>query len=434
MKKNQWFCGVLAALLLFIGMPPVFAAENAPETVAQNVLVVSMDTGATIYDKKADERIYPASTTKLMTMAVAVDMIDDLQATITFDKAACYSDLVIGSSNMGLKDGEVVRIEDLFYGLAICSANEAANALAIHLCGSISAFVDKMNEKAAEWGMTQTHFVNAHGLPNENHYTTARDMSIVAKRVFTDERLLPFVSQSSYTLPATNKNAERTIITTNQLLRMNAGNNYYKYAIAGKTGSTTAAGYNLISCAKYGGMEYLCLTMNASYTNPGNPVFADSIALYKWAFKNYSVRTLLDQSTSVCEVKVALCAKNDHVILVPEKPVEAVVANDEDLNAFERVIDTKPMVYAPVAVGDVLGTVTLKKDGVEYGKVNLVASTALDRSAILYYLYLIRKFFSNLLVRILVVVIGIAVIGYVFYMIHQNNNRRRRKIARRIRF
>ncbi|MBQ7034976.1 MAG: D-alanyl-D-alanine carboxypeptidase [Clostridia bacterium] len=435
MKRTiRWLSGLLMIIILLACVPAVGAIDAAPETKANNVMLISMNTGAAIYEKNAKEQIYPASTTKLMTMAVAIDLIEDLEKTIIFDKTASYADLVIGSSNMGLKDGEEVKLNDLMYGIAISSANEGTNALAIHLCGSIEAFVAKMNEQAKAWGMKNTHFVNTHGLTDENHYTTAADMAILAKRVFADERLLPYLSASSYTLPATNMNPSRVLITTNQLIRMNSGN-YYKYAQAGKTGSTSAAGYNLISTAKYKGMEYLCIAMNASYTeNATNPIFADSTALYRWAFANFGVQTLLTETTSVCEIEVALCAKSDYVMLVPAQKIEAVVADDVDVASFERVIKAEELAYAPIAVGDVLGSVTLVKDGVEYGTVDLVASTALERSAILYYLHLIKTFFSNIIVRIISVVIILAIIAYIIFMIWQNKNRRRRRIARRIRF
>ena len=424
---------IIMLILLVSCVPAASAIEDTPQVKAENVMLISMNTGATIYEKNPDEQIYPASTTKLMTMAVAIDLITDLKDTLTFDKKESYADLVIGSSNMGLKDEEVIVLEDVLYGIAISSANEGTNALAIHLCGSISAFVEKMNKKAAEWGMTNTHFVNTHGLTDENHYTTARDMSIMAKKVFADERLLPYLSASSYRLPATNKNESRTLISTNQLIRMNSGN-YYKYAVAGKTGGTTAAGYNLISTAKYKGMEYLCVMMNADYELETNPVLEDSISLFKWAYSNFGIQTLLTETTSVCEIGVELCAKSDYVMLIPEKAIEAVVADDVDIATFERVIETEEVAYAPIAVGDVLGTVTLKKDGVEYGTVNLVASTALERSNILYYLHLIRQFFSNTIVRIVAVILVLLIIAYIIYMVWQNNNRRRRRIARRIRF
>lgn len=434
MKKFRWICGILVVLLMLSCAPATFAIDAAPETKSRSVMVVSLNTGATIYEKNADERINPASTTKLMTMAVAIDLIKDVKETTTFDKAACYADLEIGSSNMGLKDGEVVTMEELLYGTAISSANEGTNALAIHLCGSIEAFVKKMNEYAEKWGMKDTHFANTHGLTNENHYTTARDMAILSKKVFTDDRLLPYLSADHYVLPASNMNESRTLITTNQLIRLNSGK-YYKYAVAGKTGSTEAAGFNLISSAKYKGMEYLCITMNAPYgPYATNPVFDEAVSLFRWAYQNFSVRTLLEETTSVCEVEVALCAKSDYVMLVPAKAVDAVVANDEDVASFEHEIEVEEPAYAPIVKGDVLGKVTLVKDGVKYGTVDLVASEDMDRSVILYYLHLIRTFFSNIIVRIVGILLLIGIVLYIIFMIRQNRNRRRRRIARRIRF
>ena len=433
MKKYRWITVLLTVIITLTYLPAANAIEEAPAVEGQNVMVVCLNTGAAIYEKNADERIHPASTTKLMTMAVAIDLIDNLQEKIVFDKEAAYTDLVIGSSNMGLKDEEEITVEDMLYGIALSSANEATNMLAIRYCGSIAAFVQKMNERAQEWGMNNTHFVNTHGLTDENHYTTVRDLSILSKHVFTDERLLPYLSASSYTLPETNKNEEHTLTTTNALLRLNSGH-YYKYAVAGKTGTTSAAGYNLISVARYKGMEYLCLDMHADYDLDTNPVFEDSIALFKWAYNNFSIRTLLEERESVCEIPVALCAKTDYVMLSPEKPIEAVVADDVDIAVFERVIETEEKAFAPVHTGDVLGTVTLVKDGVEYGKVNLVAGTDLERSTILYYLYLVRQFFKNKIVQIVSLVLIVLIIAYIVFMILQNNNRRRRRLSRRIRF
>ena len=451
MKKSNLLkiiCGLLAAMLLVVCFAPLaFAEGEEPEIKANNAVLVSLNTGATIYEKNPDEQIHPASTTKLMTMAVAIDLIKDLKETITFDKDASYADLVIGSSNMGLKDGEIISLEDLMYGVAVSSANEGTNALAIHLCGSIEAFVQKMNAQAKAWGMENTHFVNTHGLTDENHYTTAADMAILAQKVFADSRLMPYLSASSYTLPESNMNPSRVLITTNQLLRMNSAN-YYKYCEAGKTGTTSAAGYNLVSVAKYKGMEYVAVAMNASYTqNPANPIFEDSVKLYKWAFNNYSIRTLLQENISVQEIPVALCAKNDYVMLVPKEKLEAVVADTANVDDREKFVwqveteyNAENPAYAPIKVGDVLGKVTIveKNDAgdiiANYGTMELVASSDLERSAILYYLHLIKTFFSNTIVRIVSVVLILAIIAYIIFMVWQNNNRRRRRIARRIRF
>jgi D-alanyl-D-alanine carboxypeptidase len=182
MKKGNFIRYIAAALvvLALVACAPFAFAESeaAPETKANNVMVVSLNTGATIYQKNAKQKIYPASTTKLMTMAVALEMIDNLDEEVVFDRTAAYADLVVGSSNMGLKDGEKISLHHMMYGIALSSANEGTNMVAIHLCGSIEAFVKKMNQKAAEWGMKNTHYVNTHGLTDENHYTTAEDMAI----------------------------------------------------------------------------------------------------------------------------------------------------------------------------------------------------------------------------------------------------------------
>ena len=153
---------------------------------------------------------------------------------------------------------------------------------------------------------------------------------------------MPYLSKSSYVLPATNMNPSRTIVTTNQLLRLNSGN-YYKYAVAGKTGTTTAAGYNLVSMAKYKGMEYACVMMNADYGLETNPVFADSAAMYKWAFSNFSVRSLVAENASVYDMRVELCAKGDYVMLIPGGTIEGVVADTADTENFAIIDLAKDM-------------------------------------------------------------------------------------------
>ena len=500
MKKRNWLSGILIVLILWACCVPSAAAEEAaPEVKANNVMVVSLNTGATIFEKNPDERINPASTTKLMTMAVAIDMIEDLQETIVFDKKACYADLVVGSSNMGLKDGEEITLESVLYGISITSANEGTNAVAIHLCGSIEAFVAKMNEQAKAWGMTGTHYANTHGLTHDDHYTTARDMAILSQHVFVNEKLMPFISCGNYVLPETNMNPSRTITSTNQLLRRNSGN-FYKYAVAGKTGTTTAAGYNLVSMARQKGMEYACVMMNADRDIPVNPVFEDSIAMYKWAFSNFSVRGLLAENASVYDLRVQLCAKGDYVMLVPGGTLEAVVANDanvenyaiidlakgltvEERAAFKKLLDEKgelsleefmaanggnatvkkvaaslktalaenqeaafawlvfadeESVLAPVKAGEARGKMfiaEIRGDAlVEYGTVSLIASADMERTTILYVLHWISEFFSNIVVIIIGVILLVLLVLYIIFMIWQNKRKRRRKIARRIRF
>lgn len=408
--------------------------QAPPEVTAQNVYMVNLNTGAVVYEKSADERIYPASLTKLVTMLVAADMITDYSQVITVSDD-CYDDLVIGSSNMNLKDGEEISLDDLMYGLALSSANEASNALAIYLCGSIEEFVTKMNEKAKSLGAVNTHFVNTHGLHGDEHYTTAKDMGIIAKAAFTNDTVMKYISSSVHEIAPTNKTEEkRTLVTTNSLLRKNS-EYYYKYCKAGKTGTTTPAGYNLVSLSENDDTEFLLVAMHVPKESvTTNTVFNDSKLLYNWAFDNYKNKKILDSTEVITEVEVELSAEGDHLILVPQKNVYSVVPVGIDITTLERKVQTQDEIYAPVTQGDVLGTVTLSKDGIDYATVNLVAASDVERSTVLYYLHLIEQFFSNLWVRIACIIIGILIIIYIIIMITQNRRRRRRKLRRRVRF
>ncbi len=432
--KKRVFCAVLV-LLLILSMP-CFAEQldAVPEVTARNVVLVNTNTGATAYSLNPDEKIYPASVTKLMTLIVALEHIDDMEAIVTVDES-CYDDLVVGSSNMALKDGEQLRVIDLLYGIALSSANEAANAIAQYLCGDAPAFVELMNQKAAELGANNTHFVNTHGLQDENHYTTASDMAIIAAAAFSNPTIRELTSTVSYVIEPTNETlSRRTLVTTNSLLNSNS-QSYYRYAICGKTGSTTAAGYNLVSLAKKGDVEFLLVAMNVErISGVGNTVFDDSKKLYQWAFDNYTYTRIINEQDLITEVKVELSAKGDHLVLTPAKSLSQVVPNDLDVSQLERKITTEPVIYAPVKKGDVLGSLVLEKEGVVYGEVDLVSNSDVSRSTVLYYLPLIKRFFSHIWVRIICIILAVLIVIYIIIMINNNRRRKRRRLRRRIKF
>lgn len=438
MKNKIILCVLIISLLLscftFNVSADSLQMEPVPKVTAQNVIMINTNTGAVVYEKSADEKIFPASLTKLVTLLVAADLITDYNTVITVSDD-CYDDLVIGSSNINLKDGEMMKIDDLMYAVAISSANEAANALAMYLCGSVSEFVSKMNAKVEDLGTVNTNFVNTHGLHDVDHYTTARDMSTIAKAAFSDERIEKYLSSSVHIIDPTNKTSDkRTLVTTNSLLRQNSGE-YYKYCRAGKTGTTTAAGYNLVSIAEKGDAEFILVAMNVEKTSKStNTVFADSKAMYGWAFDNYINSKILEDTEIITEVEVRLSAKGDHLVLLPQKNLYSVVPVDMDITELEREIVTNEEIFAPIAQGDVLGTIVLKKDGVVYGKTDLVAGDNVKRSTVLYYLYLIESFFKNIWVRIICAILLVFIVAYIIVMISQNNRKKRKKLRRRIRF
>lgn len=437
--KKRLIIFLTVAVLAVTFLATVAFADNSdtavpPNVTARNVIMINTNTGAVVYEKDPDEQIYPASLTKLVTLLVAQDMITDYSEQITVSKA-CYDDLVIGSSNINLQDGETISLDDLMYAVAISSANEAANAIALHLCESVPAFVEKMNAKAKELGAENTHFVNTHGLHDEQHYTTARDMSAIAKAAFKNGTILKYLSTSVHVINPTNKTlAKRTLVTTNSLIRQNSGI-YYKYCKAGKTGTTTAAGYNLVSVAEKGDTEFILIAMNVEKKSGGtNTVFSDSKELYNWGFENYKNTKILNETDIITEVEVKLSVKSDHLILLPEKNTYSVIPVGMDISTLERDIVKNEEIFAPITEGQALGSITLKKDGVTYATVNLVAANSVERSTVLYYLYLIELFFKNIWVRIICIILAIFVIIYVIIMISQNNRRKRKKLRRRIRF
>ncbi len=431
---KRWICGLLVVLFLLSAAPFCFATpqeeavvEPVPETEAQNVLLMSTETGAVIFEKAADERIHPASTTKIMTLVVALENCKDLQAEVTASEHY-DDDLVIGSSGITVKEGEVFTVEQLLYAVAIASANDAANVLAEHIGGSVEGFVKLMNDKAAALGLKNTHFVNVHGLTADGHYTSARDMGILMEYALGQDLFRTLMSTYARTIPATNKTEKRVISTTNSMISA-VSSNYYKYARGGKTGTTTPAGYNLVSWAVKNDREYICVAMHApKETNYSNPIFRDSKDLYEWAFNNFTTRLVVNTSDPQQEIPVELSAEKDYVVLTAKEEISAVLRKDVAPQSLTYTVEVPEEVLAPVHKGDVIGRLTVSQEGIVLGTTELVAGEDINRSTVLYYLYCIRQFVGNLWVQIAGGVLLLLIIIYIIVMIRHNRARRRRAV------
>ena len=209
MKKMLPICSLFFLLIFLIPSLSVKAAAYEPdfEPVSQGVILVNLDTEAVVYEKNADLRLEPASTTKIMTYIIAAEHISDLEGTMITAKKEVLDRLDgTGSSTMGLQDDETLSAMDLLHGLMIRSGNDASLVLADYVCnGDINQFVEMMNQKAQELGCQDTHFTNPHGLHDENHYTTARDLYLITKYAMTLPNFMEISSKVSYVLPATNK-------------------------------------------------------------------------------------------------------------------------------------------------------------------------------------------------------------------------------------
>lgn len=362
---------------------PCAAAVSQPTVTSPTALVVDRCTGNVIYAKNADARVYPASTTKVMTVLLAVEAIESGTAApedeVTTSATALQGLSSLGST-AGIREGEVLTLEQLMYCAMVSSANEACNIIAEHISGSVSDFIALMNERAAQLGCTATHFANTHGLPNLDHYTTASDFALIALEATAHPLFMEICNTANAEIPATNKSEKRTLHNSNALICSKSiyGDNWvYDGAYGIKTGHTTAAGYCLASAASRNGVDLLALVFGAATSST---CFRDSTRLYDWAFGNYSYRELLSPADHIGSVPVVTNGEVDYVELCPATNISLLLPNSCDLSEFSREItlntDSEGMVSGPLTPGAVLGKVRLVKDGTDYGSVDLVPVSA----------------------------------------------------------
>jgi len=232
---------------------------KGPAVEAGAAIVMDADTGAILYEKNIDAQLYPASITKVMTILVALEhgVLSDI---ITFSDEAVNS-LEADSSRVGLTPGEMITLEDALNGLMLASGNEVANAIAEHYGGTIQGFVDMMNEKAADLGCQNTHFMNPHGLHDEEHYVSAYDMAIICKAALSNPHFLQFAGNKTYTIPATNLvNEERYLLNSHKML-IDDTQFTYPWCVGGKTGFTDEALNTLVTFSQKDGINLICVTL-----------------------------------------------------------------------------------------------------------------------------------------------------------------------------
>ena len=274
---------ILAALMAFSISVSAFAAVPSSEIVSETWCVMDAKTGQILIGGNENQKMEPASITKILTCAMALERLDPKDS-YTFSKEAASYDYA--STHLAFTEGETCTIEDLLYGAMVESANDCAMALADAAAGSQLAFVRLMNEKLAELGCTGSHFSNSTGMPERNHYTTARDMAIITKYALSVPGFMTYFSAWEWTIPETNKNAARTFGTHHAMI---VGSQYnksfgYDYATGGKLGWTEEATHTAVTTADNGEMELICVVMKSKHKNAK---YKDSILLLDYCFENF---------------------------------------------------------------------------------------------------------------------------------------------------
>ncbi len=254
---------------------------EGPAIGAEGAILMDANNGTILYAKNMDERLYPASTTKILTCLLAVEH-GSLDETVTFSYNAVHS-VEEGGSNMGIDAGEKLTLEECLYGILVGSANEAANAVAEHIGGDMDTFVEMMNAKAAELGCKNTHFVNANGLYDDDHYTSAYDLAIIARAFFDNELLCRISNTASYHFtPTATQPDDFYLHNKHQLVN---GEIPYEGIVGGKTGYTGEARQTLVTCAERDGMKLICVILKEE--SPAQ--FTDTTTLFDYGFNNFQV-------------------------------------------------------------------------------------------------------------------------------------------------
>lgn len=286
-----------------------------PEIGAQAAILMDANTGTILYAKNIHEKLYPASTTKILTCLLAMEHgnLDDM---VTFSKEAVFS--VPGDgSNMGMDAGESITLEECLYGILVASANEVANAVAEHIGGTIDNFVDMMNERAAELGCTDSHFVNTNGLFDENHYTSAYDLALISAEFFKNEMLCKISNTPRYHFEATATQPDDFYKPNKH--RLVTGEIPYEGIIGGKTGYIDISRQTLVTCAEQNGMKLICVILKEE--SPAQ--FTDTVELFNYGFQNFQVLNISENEDQF-NVDNLNFFKADYDIFGNSKPILAI--------------------------------------------------------------------------------------------------------------
>ena len=336
-----------------------------------SAILVSQDTGEVIFSKNPDEVRYPASTTKILTVLLAAMFVEDLEQVVTVSETAM--NIPADSSTMGLRTGEEIRLIDVLYGTMLLSGNDGANVIAETVSGSIPAFVDLMNQTAAAFGCESTHFANAHGYHDDNHYTTARDMAIITRNAMQNEVFRQIAGTVTYSIPRTNMQRARTITTKSAWMLTGSEENpnkyYYPNATGVKTGSHSHSGYCFVGAASSQGVNLISVV----FFTGNRARWADTIKLMDYGFSQYmSISPVQLYNMSPITIETSNYSTSDtgrgRVQLVCQ-PMDAsdttrIIATKAEVQRMaSRLTDTVLIQYtrdfiAPIEAGEQIGTMT----------------------------------------------------------------------------
>lgn len=427
-----------------------FVCDRLTDPNSESIFMVSLDTGTVVFTMNPDERRPMASLTKIMTYIVVSETVSDLQNTRTTVPESVAEELAgTGSSLAEIQTGEEFSIYELLNLMMVPSGNDAALTLAKYVDAmripaedsafdedgdGVLSFVELMNRKAQELGCTNTHFVNPHGLHDENHYTTAREMATITQYALTLPYFSEITSQTYYTQAPTNMTSEeRTVTTTNRML-LSYMEEYYTYATGIKTGSLNESGYCIAASGFYDGYSYLVICLGSpyidedgNYTNYHGEMY-DAATLFRWAFTSIENKTIVMDGDLIAEVDLKYVWDKDRLQVVAQGNVTAMMPIDLDESNIKMELDLPESVKAPVKKGDEIGTATYTYKGEVLAVVPLVAAESVERSEIVQTIEQGKEIITSPWFLITAGIILVLLAAYIALAVAMN--RKRRKMRR----
>lgn len=360
MKKKMF---VFLLFFLFFGKISALSLTS----YSDSAILIEPTTNTILYELNKDKRKPPASMTKLMTMLLIIEAIDDgrikLNDIVTVSKNAAG----MGGSQVFLEENMKIEVEQLLKGIAIASGNDAAVAMAEHIAGSTDEFVKMMNDKVKELGLSNTHFVNVHGLDAENHYSSAYDMAQIARELLKHEKILEYTSlYEDYLIKP--DGSKTWLVNTNKLVR------FYDGVDGLKTGYTSTAKYCLTATAQKNNIRFVTVTMGVDTSEHRS---ADTTSMLNYAFANYKLNTIIKNDQVIGEIEVKKGKNNIGKIVASENVTDLLKQNEKKTYSYNII---KDKVEAPLKKGDVVGKLeVIDNNGKKVKDVDLVINESIDK-------------------------------------------------------
>jgi serine-type D-Ala-D-Ala carboxypeptidase (penicillin-binding protein 5/6) len=369
---KRLLCLITTSILFLNVFSGVAFAEEKKLKLAENAssaILIERDTGQVLFEKNSNEKLPPASMTKVMTMILIMEAIESGKIKLTDEVQVSEFAASMGGSQIFLEPGEAMTVNDLLKGIAIGSANDASVAMAEYIAGTHDSFVDMMNDKVKELGLTNTHFVNTTGLPAENHYTTANDMAIMAKELLKHESITKYTGLYEDYLREDTED-RFWLVNTNRLVK------FYNGVDGLKTGYTSEAKYCLTATAKRNDMRVIAVVMGAPTSKERNRQVTQML---DYAFANYATKKLYDRHQFINDVKVSKGSKANAKLVTSETISLLTKKGDAKMDVSTEIIVDK--LHAPIQKGEPVGQLVVKNNGKVVTKSPLLASEDIPKAS-----------------------------------------------------